>query len=170
MQGDRPLVVHPPKGPIASLLEGPTPAVVGRPLQAPARLAGVRVLVVEDDDDSRDLICALLQMAGATVLCTGSVAEAMIGVYHSFDPDVVLTDFSMPEADGLDLIREFRKAPSSRAVAVPILVLSGHSEVHWRERALEAGAADLLTKPFDPAVLIARLADAVALGRSGAAA
>jgi DNA-binding response OmpR family regulator len=166
MQGDRPLVVHPQKGPIASLLEGPSPAVVGLPVAA-LPLAGARVLVVEDDDDSRDLICAVLQMAGATVLCTGSVAEAMIGVYHTFDPDVVLTDFSMPEADGLDLIREFRKAPASRAVPVPILVLSGHSEVHWRERALEAGAADLLTKPFDPGVLIARLAAAVASGRSG---
>ncbi|MEX2080973.1 MAG: response regulator [Dehalococcoidia bacterium] len=139
----------------------------GQTIGALARLAGARVLVVEDNDDSRDLICALLQMAGATVLCTGSVAEAMIGVYHSFDPDVVLTDFSMPDADGLDLIREFRKAPSSRAVAVPILVLSGHSEAHWRERALEAGAAELLTKPFDPEVLIARLATAVAPGRSG---
>ena len=166
MQGHRPFVVHPQKGPIAPLLEGPTPAVVGLPVAA-LPLAGTRVLVVEDDDDSRELICAVLQMAGATVLCTGSVAEAMIGVYHSFDPDVVLTDFSMPDADGLALIREFRKAPSSRAVAVPILVLSGHSEVHWRERALEAGAADLLTKPFDPAVLIARLAAAVAVGRSG---
>jgi DNA-binding response OmpR family regulator len=167
MQGDRPLVVPPQKGPIASLLEGPAPAALHQTIGALARLAGTRVLVVEDDDDSRELICAVLQMAGATVLCTGSVAEAMIGVYHSFDPDVVLTDFSMPDADGLALIREFRKAPSSRAVAVPILVLSGHSEVHWRERALEAGAADLLTKPFDPAVLIARLAAAVAPGRSG---
>jgi DNA-binding response OmpR family regulator len=125
------------------------------------------VLVVEDDADSRDLICSLLELAGATVLCVVSVAEAMDGVYHSFDPDIVLTDYSMPDADGLDLIREFRKAPSTRAVAVPILVLSGHSEEHWRARALEAGAADLLTKPFDPSVLIARIAAAVASGRSG---
>jgi len=167
MQGDRPLVVDPLKGPIASLLEGPASAASGQTIGALARLAGVRVLVVEDNDDSRELICALLQMAGATVLCVESVAKAMDGVYHSFDPDVVLTDFSMPDADGLDLIREFRKVPSSRSVAVPILVLSGHSEAHWRERALEAGAAELLTKPFDPAVLIARIAAAVATGRSG---
>ena len=166
MKVDRLPVLH-PRGRNAPLPEGPAPAVFGRPAQALARLAGARVLVVEDDEDSRELICALLQMAGATVLCVESVAQAMVGVYHSFDPDVVLTDFSMPDADGLDLIREFRKAPSTRAIAVPILVLSGHSGVRWRERALAAGAADLLIKPFEPAVLIARIAAAVASGRSG---
>jgi DNA-binding response OmpR family regulator len=124
------------------------------------------VLVVEDDADARELICAILEGAGAKVLCTQSVAEAMDGIYHSFDPDIVLTDFSMPNADGLDLIREFRKAPSTRAVAVPILVLSAHSEDHWRARALEAGASDLLVKPFQPAHLIASIAAAVASHRS----
>jgi len=57
--------------------------------------------------------------------------------------------------------------PSTRAVAVPILILSGHSEDHWRARAIEAGATDLLIKPFDPALLVTRIAAAVALGRSG---
>jgi DNA-binding response OmpR family regulator len=93
----------------------------------------------------------------------------MEGVHHSFDPDVVLTDFSMPDADGFDLIREFRKAPSTRAVAVPILVLSGHSEDAWHAHALEAGAADVLIKPFDPAVLITWIAAALAPGRTGPA-
>ena len=67
----------------------------------------------------------------------------------------------------LELIRQFRSAPSSRAIAVPILVISGHSEENWRARSLAAGAADLLTKPFDPAVLVTRIAAAVAPGRSG---
>jgi CheY-like chemotaxis protein len=142
-------------------------AVFGRPVGALARLAGARVLVVEDDDDARELICALIEMAGATVLCVKSVAQAMEGVYHSFDPDVVLTDYSMPDADGLDLVREFRKVPSTRAVAIPILILSGHSEDLWRARALAAGATDVLMKPFDPPLLISRIAAAVAPGRSG---
>jgi DNA-binding response OmpR family regulator len=167
MQGDRPPVLHPQKAPNAPPPPGPAPAELVPLIGALARLAGARVLVVEDDADSREALCVLLEMAGAKVLCVESVAEAMDGVYHSFDPDVVLTDYSMPDADGLDLIREFRKAPSTRAVAVPILVLSGHSEEHWRARALEAGAADLLTKPFDPPVLIARIAATVASGRSG---
>jgi CheY-like chemotaxis protein len=166
MQGDRPPALHPQKGPNAPPPEGPAPAVFGLRAAASARLAGVRVLVVEDDDDSRELICALFRMAGATVLCVGSVAQAMDGVYHAFDPDIVLTDFAMPDEDGLDLIRQFRKAPSTRAIPVPILVLSGHSEGHWRARALEAGAADLLTKPFDPVLLITRIVAALAPGQS----
>ena len=165
-QGNRPSV-RPQNGRYAPLPKGLPPLAFGRTEGAPALLAGVRVLVVEDDADARDLICALLEGAGAKVLCTESVAEAMGGVYHSFDPDVVLTDYSMPDADGLDLIRAFRRAPSTRAIAVPILVLSGHSEDHWRARALEAGAADLLIKPFDPALLVARIAAAVAPGRTG---
>jgi DNA-binding response OmpR family regulator len=167
MNGARLPVPHPQKGPKAPPPVGPVPAVFGRPVEALARLAGARVMVVEDDDDSRELICGLLRMAGATVLCVGSVAQAMDGVHNSFDPDVVLTDFSMPDADGLDLIREFRKAPSTRAVAVPILILSGHSGDNWRARALEAGATDWLTKPFEPALLITRIAAAVAPGRNG---
>ena len=165
MQADRSPVLHPQKGPNVPPPAGPAP-VFGRPA-ALARLAGARVLVVEDNDDARELICALLEMAGATVLCVESVAQAMDGVYHSFDPDVVLTDFSMPGADGLDLIREFRKVPSTRAVAVPILILSGLSEGTWRAQALEAGAADVLIKPFDPVLLITRIAAAIAAGRSG---
>ena len=166
MNGDAP-VLHQQNRPDAPPPEGPVPAVLGGAEAVLARLAGARVLVVEDDDDSREFICALLRMAGATVLCVASVAKAMDGVCRSFDPDVVLTDFAMPDADGLDLIREFRKAPSTRAVAVPILVLSGHSEEKWRARALEAGAADVLTKPFDPPLLLTRIAAALASGRSG---
>jgi CheY-like chemotaxis protein len=130
-----------------------------------ARLAGARVLVVDDDDDSRDLTSAVLEMAGATVLCVRSVAQAMSGV-HAFDPDVVVTDFAMPDADGLDLIRELRTGPSTRMAAVPILVLSGYGEGLWRARALAAGAADVLTKPLPPVRLIARIAAVVAAPRS----
>jgi CheY-like chemotaxis protein len=157
-----PPVGHPQRPPNAAPLEGLALARLGEPGGALARLERVRVLVVEDNSDSRELIRELLEMAGATVLCVGSVAEAMNG--HSFDPDVVLTDFAMPGADGFDLIREFRKAPSTRAVAVPILILSGRSGNQWRAEALEAGAADVLSKPVDPALLIICILAAIARG------
>jgi CheY-like chemotaxis protein len=166
MAAHRPPVV-PANGDDALFPNSPDKMAVAPPVAASKRLAEIRVLVVEDDEDSRELICGILQRAGATVLCTESVATAMEGVYHSFDPDIILTDYSMPVADGLDLIREFRAAPSNRSVAVPILVLSAHSEPHWRDRALAAGAADLLVKPFDPANLVSRIAAAVASWRSG---
>ena len=160
--------MHAAKGQNASSAEILNLATLGGPEGALARLDGVRVLVVEDDADSRELICALLEMAGAMVLCVDSVAQAMDGVYHSFDPDVVLTDFAMPGADGFDMIREFRKAPSTRAAAVPIMILSAHSDDRWRAQALEAGAADLLTKPVDPVLLVIRILAAVESARAGA--
>jgi sigma-B regulation protein RsbU (phosphoserine phosphatase) len=141
--------------------------LLGRAPGARSGLAGARILVVEDDKECRELIRTFLERASAKVFCVDSVAAAMDCVYRSFDPDVVLTDYSMPVSNGLEFIRQFRKAPSSRAIAVPILVISGHSEENWRERSLAAGASDLLTKPFDPVVLIARIAAAVAAGRSG---
>jgi len=161
-----PLLVLPPtKKPSSPALTAAT--LLGRPAGARAGLAGARVLIVEDDQDCRELIRTFLERAGATVRCVDSVAAAMDCVYRSFDPDVVLTDYSMPVANGLELIRQFRRAPSSRAIAVPILVISGQSDENWRARSLAAGAADLLTKPFDPAVLVTRIAAAVAPGRSG---
>ncbi len=160
-----PIVLPPTKKPSSPALTAAT--LLGRPAGARAGLAGARVLIVEDDQDCRELIRTFLERAGATVLCVDSVAAAMDCVYRSFDPDVVLTDYSMPVANGLELIRQFRRAPSSRAIAVPILVISGQSDENWRARSLAAGAADLLTKPFDPAVLVTRIAAAVAPGRSG---
>jgi DNA-binding response OmpR family regulator len=160
-----PLVLPPTRKPSSPALSAAT--LLDRPAGARAGLAGARVLIVEDDQDCRELICTFLERAGAKVLGVDSVAAAMDSVYRSFDPDVVLTDYSMPVANGLELIRQFRKAPSSRAIAVPILVISGHTEENWRARSLAAGAADLLTKPFDPAVLVTRIAAAVASGRSG---
>jgi len=160
-----PLVLPPTRKPSSPALTAAT--LLDRPAGARAGLAGARVLIVEDDQDCRELIRIFLERAGATVMSVDSVAAAMDCVYRSFDPDVVLTDYSMPVANGLELIRQFRRAPSRRAIAVPILVISGHSEENWRARSLAAGAADLLTKPFDPAVLVTRIAAAVAPGRSG---
>ena len=160
-----PLVLPPAKKPSSPALSAA--ALLGRPPGTRAGLAGARILVVEDDRDCRELVRTFLERVGAKVLCVDSVAAAMDSVYRSFDPDVVLTDYSMPVANGLEFIRQFRSVPSSRAIAVPILVISGHSEENWRARSLAAGAADLLTKPFDPVVLITRIAAAVAPGRSG---
>ena len=88
------------------------------------------MLDVSTEGDSRpELICQLFEMAGATVLCVESVALAMEGVYQSFDPDVVLTDFTMPGADGFDLIREFRQA------GVGVVFCDQHaSDVQARQR------------------------------------
>jgi len=167
MKKPPPLVLPPPATNKPSPPALSAAGLLGRAPGARSGLAGARILVVEDDKDCRELIRTFLERAAATVFCVDSVAAAMDCVYRSFDPDAVVTGYSMPVANGLELIRQFRKAPSSRAIAVPIIVISGHTRENWRARSLAAGAADLLTKPFDPAVLITRIAAAVAPGRSG---
>lgn len=124
-------------------------------------LAGARVLAVEDDQDTRDLICFVLAQEGADVRCVSSVAAALAGIADAFDPDLILTDMSMPDADGFELLREFRKVASTRATPIPVLVLSGHSERNYRERCVKAGFFELLVKPVDPAMLVSRLEEAL---------
>jgi len=128
------LVLPPPSTTKTSTPALSAAALLGRASGSRSGLAGARVLVVEDDKECRELIRVFLERAAATVFCVDSVAAAMDCVYSSFDPDVVLTDYSMPVANGLEFIRQFRKAPSSRAIAVPIIVISGHSEENWRAR------------------------------------
>ena len=152
------------KAAVAPRVDGQFGSLAG-PRTTPGRLEGCRVLVVEDNEDARNLLCALLGNAGASMLCVDSVAEAMAAVRGSFVPDVVLTDFAMPHATGLDFIREYREA-AAPAPAAPVLVVSGNSENDWRERALEAGAANVVSKPFEPTLLIGLLAAAVASARA----
>lgn len=128
-------------------------------------LAGVRVLAVEDDQDTRDLICLILEQQGATVRCVSSVAEALAGIYAAFDPDLILTDMSMPDADGFELLREFRKLGSTRDTPIPVVILSGHSESDYRERCERAGFFELLIKPVDPKMLVSRLEAALGIVR-----
>ena len=127
-------------------------------------LAGVRVLAVEDDQDTRDLICLILEQQGATVRCVSSVAEALAGI-DAFDPDLILTDMSMPDADGFELLREFRKLGSTRDTPIPVVILSGNSESDYRERCERAGFFELLTKPVDPKMLVSRLEAALGIVR-----
>ena len=126
----------------------------------------IRVAFADDNLLVREgLMHVLESLPEIDVVASAADRDGLMRAIDELTPDVVLTDYSMPDEDGLDLIREFRKAPSTRAVAVPILVLTAHTEDHWRARALAAGADDLLIKPFDPTVLVARIAAAVAPGR-----
>ena len=166
MQAGRPPIIDPRKGSSAPPPRRPAPVVFAQPLAALPRLAGARVLVVEDDTTPESSSAPSSRWRAPRSCVSESVAQAMDGVLPSFDPDVVLTDFSMPDRGRL---RSHPRVPArafDACDAVPILILSGHSEDDWRARALAAGAADVLIKPFDPVLLIARIAAAVAAGRT----
>jgi CheY-like chemotaxis protein len=114
------------------------------------RLAGVRVLVVEDHDDSRDLLEQILAHGGARVIAAPSAEEALA---HLGEVDVVITDISMPRHDGFWLLREIER----RHPSMPVIAVSGYSDL--QEKALrEASFARVLRKPIDPWVLCREVA------------
>jgi two-component system CheB/CheR fusion protein len=126
---------------------GPTP-----PSDRFAALPGLRVLVVDDETDTRELLRTVLEECGAKVTVAASV-EAALAALEGATPDVIVSDIQMPGRDGYDLIREVR-ALGSRLAAVPALALTAHARMQDREHAMSAGYQLHLSKPIEPADLV----------------
>jgi CheY-like chemotaxis protein len=116
----------------------------------------VRVLVVEDDDDSRRLLTRTLRRAGAEVEEASSVKEAL-GRLAEFAPQVLVSDVGMPGQDGYDLVREARARGLSER-ELPAIALTAFARSEDEERSLEAGLQMHLSKPVDHGRLIAAIA------------
>lgn len=108
-------------------------------------LTGMRVLVVEDDPSTRELLVTILELCGAEVVATDSVAEAMTLV-ASAPPEAIVSDISMPDEDGYALIRRLR----TQGLNIPVVALTAHRYEHTRQRTLAAGFREHLTKPVEP--------------------
>jgi DNA-binding response OmpR family regulator len=117
----------------------------------------MRLLVVDDDFEVRDLLARALERDGHDVTAVPTVSAARTCLQQQ-DIDVVVLDLALPDGTGVDLCEELRASRDS----VPVLMLTAHSEVAERVRALDAGADDFLAKPFAVAELRARVR---ALGR-----
>ncbi|HYU99094.1 MAG TPA: PAS domain S-box protein [Pyrinomonadaceae bacterium] len=126
-------------------------------------LAGVRVLLVEDDDDSRNLLSLILSRYGAEVISTASSVEAL-DWFMQKTPDVVISDIGMAEEDGYELIRKLRMlpvqgsllpgSPDSLPGLIPAIALTGYATLKDREQALAAGYQLHLAKPVEPEELV----------------
>ena len=128
---------------------------------APASLAGLRILVVDDEPDARQMIRRALVECQAEVVLAASVAEALAQV-ERFRPDVILSDVGMPDADGYDLIRQVRALTVGHDIAA--IALTAFAREEDRTRALRAGFQLHMAKPINPAELTAAIAGLV--GRS----
>jgi PAS domain S-box-containing protein len=124
---------------------------------SPRALEGLRVLVVDDEPDARDLICTALRQAGAEAVPAAAVAEAL-ELLESLVPDVVLSDIAMPTATGYDLLRQARDRP--RTAKVPMVALTAYNRLEDRERALHAGFDAHVGKPVEPLALVRAVAAA----------
>ena len=123
-------------------------------------LAGIRVLVVDDDADARDLITAVLGQSGAEVVTAASAAEALDALARA-RPHVLVSDLSMPGDDGYELLERVRALGLDREGRVPAVALTAFARAEDRARALAVGYAVHVPKPVEPAALVevvARLA------------
>ena len=122
-------------------------------------LAGVRVLLVEDDDDSRNLLSLILKRYGAEVISASSSTEAL-NLFAQSPPDVVISDIGMAEEDGYELIRKIRSLESEghhQSSLIPTIALTGYATSKDRDRALSAGYQLHLAKPVEPDDLVAAI-------------
>lgn len=124
----------------------------------PPALDGLRVLVVDDDEDMRMLLSTVLEQCGAKVTRAGSATEAMTAIQHSA-PDVLISDVGMPGEDGYELITKVRKLPPGRGGDVPAAALTAYARVEDRKRALDAGFMTHVPKPVEPDELVSVVAE-----------
>jgi CheY-like chemotaxis protein len=127
-------------------------------------LEKVRVLVVDDDDDSREMIRIVLEAQGATATCVSGAREAL-AAFERDVPNIVLSDISMPGEDGHDFLRRVRALPRGRGGRVPAVALSGLTSSEARKASRAAGFHYHLDKPVDPAKLVDILESLVRLTR-----
>jgi CheY-like chemotaxis protein len=118
------------------------------------------VLAVDDEADSRHLLCTVLERCGAEVKTCASAAEAL-AVIDEYDPDILVSDIGMPGENGYDLIEKVRAREKGRAKSLPAVALTAYARIEDRLQALTAGYNMHVAKPVEPAelaVVVASLA------------
>jgi signal transduction histidine kinase/ActR/RegA family two-component response regulator len=133
-------------------------------------LAGLRVLVVEDEADSRELFAKVLTSCGADVTTAASCEEALALIREAAArnrPHVILSDLGMPRDDGFDLIRKVRALAPEDGGRIPAIAVTGYANLEDRQRALAAGFQTHLAKPIDPVAVAVAIAGAAARQADG---
>ena len=129
--------------------------------EQPSNLEGVRVLIVEDEQDARDVLSRSMQEFGATVTMAGSSEEALAFLRTSTLtelPHIVITDIGMPNADGYEFLAQLRELPHERGGTVPAIAVTAYAGPADRDRALAAGFKMHIEKPVAPLALAAAIA------------
>ncbi len=119
-------------------------------------LHGIKILLVEDDDDSREVLGLFLEQSGAKIVSAESAKTAMTILINSEQnlPDVIISDLAMPEEDGYSLINRIRHLPVSSGGNIPAIALSAFATRENKQKAFELGFNKYDTKPFEPDLLV----------------
>ena len=126
-------------------------------------LLGLRALLVDDNEDTLEMLSMFLRRAGAEVTAASS-ADAALGELGRVRPDVIVADIGMPETDGYELIRNVRRLAAAQGGGTPAVALTAYAGEADRERALRAGYQSHLAKPVGPEALIEAIVEVA--GRS----
>jgi PAS domain S-box-containing protein len=116
-------------------------------------LAGLKVLVVDDEPDTRELIREVLKECGSEVITSHSAAEALEAL-EQHKPDILISDLGMPDEDGYSLISKIRALPAERGGQIPAAALTAYARAEDRMRVLRSGFQFHLPKPVDSAELV----------------
>jgi CheY-like chemotaxis protein len=125
----------------------------------PQIFQGWRVVVVDDEEDSQIVAAMMLEMAGAEVMTANNGREGL-SVIRNNRPHLVISDLSMPELDGWGMMRELNMDRTT--MDIPVVALTAHAMVGDRERAIQAGFTNYISKPLDPEKFLNQLAALVA--------
>ena len=120
-------------------------------------LAGLRLVVVDDEPDTREMVASTLEAHGAEVVSLADAAE-VLRWFASNQADLLVSDIAMPRMDGCAMIRELRRSGLGTSSGIPAVALTAYARPEDRRHALEAGFQDYLTKPVEPEELVARVA------------
>jgi len=152
-----PLMVDP------QLVNKPEPVASVSSSNPPTSLDGLKVLIVDDEVDARELIVVMLGLCGANMKAAASSMEAM-EIIETWRPDVLIADIGMPVEDGYGLIKRLRALPKDRGGDIPAIALTAYARTEDRTRALSAGYQVHISKPVDRenlVAVVARLAETV---------
>ena len=148
-----------PRGPIADRMPGK---------HAPQGALGMRVLIVEDDPETRDILAAILDRAGFSYRVATRASEAL-SVLDDWQPDVIVSDIGMPDMDGYEFARQLRTRPAAQGGHIPALAVSAFARAEDRELALRSGYQAHIAKPVEPAELVKAIAALTGAASSGSA-
>jgi len=134
--------------------------------ESPPDLRGIKVLLVDDDEDLRELFPFLLEQAGVIVTATASAEEALAAL-SQFQPDLLVSDIAMPEVDGYGLIQRVRALPPEQGGQVLAIALTAYAEEVASAQAIAAGFQSHVPKPVEIARLVEVIASLVGRGSNG---
>jgi CheY-like chemotaxis protein/two-component sensor histidine kinase len=135
-----------------------TALIKPKPPASQPSLKGLRVLVVDDEPDARDLITAVLAGRGAQVVAVDSATEALAELARQRF-NVLVSDVGMPKMDGYALIEKIRQLPAERGGTIPAAALTAYAGVQDRVHSLQAGYQAHIAKPVEPAELVVMVAN-----------